>query len=77
MKKKGARGSVDVWPLERDAPKQPSRIVEASPAAYKEKGRFEQPDRSKEQAWPHPVVSGGKFYVRDQDTLICFDVKAK
>jgi outer membrane protein assembly factor BamB len=52
-------------------------LVEASPVGYKEKGRFAQPDRSDKQAWAYPVVAGGKLYLRDQDTLLCYDVKAK
>lgn len=52
-------------------------LVEATPAAYKETGRFDQPERSRERAWPHPVVVGGRLYVRDQDNLFCYDVKAK
>jgi outer membrane protein assembly factor BamB len=52
-------------------------LADASPAGYKEKGRFEQPDRSKEFAWAHPIVFGGKLYIRDQDVLLCYDVKAK
>ncbi|MBV8881049.1 MAG: PQQ-like beta-propeller repeat protein [Planctomycetaceae bacterium] len=52
-------------------------LVEASPEGYKEHGRFDQPERSKKNSWPHPVVSGGKLYLRDQDVLLCYDVKAK
>ena len=52
-------------------------LVEANPARFVEKGRFEQPDRSTEPAWPHPVIAGGKLYLRDQDVLLCYDVKAK
>ncbi len=52
-------------------------LVEATPEGYKEKGRFDQPDRSEKKSWPHPVVFGGKLYIRDQDVLLCFDVKAK
>jgi len=52
-------------------------LVEASPAGYKEHGRFDQPERSKSNSWPHPVVAGGKLYIRDQDVLLCFDLKAK
>jgi len=52
-------------------------LVEAVPAGYSEKGRFEQPDRAKEMAWPHPVISYGKLYIRDQDNLFCYDVKAR
>jgi hypothetical protein len=49
--------------------------VEATPRAYVEKGRFQQPDRSHENAWPHPVVAGGRLYLRDQDLLLAYDVK--
>ena len=52
-------------------------LVAASPEGYKEHGRFDQPDRSKKNAWPHPVIIGGKLYLRDQDVLLCYDVKAK
>lgn len=52
-------------------------LLEASPAGYKETGRFDPPDRSGKQNWAHPVVSGGKLYLRDQDLLLCYDVKAK
>ncbi|PWU15473.1 MAG: polyvinylalcohol dehydrogenase [Verrucomicrobia bacterium] len=52
-------------------------LIEASPAGYKEHGRFEQPDRSQQKAWPHPVIANGKLYLRDQDTLLCYDVKGK
>jgi hypothetical protein len=27
-------------------------------------------------AWAHPVIANGKLYVRDQDVLLCYDVKA-
>ena len=52
-------------------------LVEASPNGYKETGRLAQPERSKDKAWPHPVVAGDKLYLRDQDLLFCYDVKAK
>ncbi len=52
-------------------------IIEASPAGWKEHGRFDQPDRSEKNSWAHPVVSDGKLYIRDQDMLLSFDVKAK
>jgi hypothetical protein len=40
-------------------------------------GTFKQPDRSKANAWSHPVIVHGKMYLRDQDVLLCYDVKAK
>jgi outer membrane protein assembly factor BamB len=52
-------------------------LVEATPAGYKERGRFDQPDRSKWPAWPHPVIAHGKLYLRDDDVLLCYDVTEK
>lgn len=53
----------------------PVALVEANPAQYVEKSRFEQPDRSTHNAWPHPVIANGRLYLRDQDVLLCYDVK--
>ena len=50
-------------------------LVEPSREEYIERGRFEQPDRTRQPAWTHPVVANGKLYIRDQDTLYCYDVK--
>jgi hypothetical protein len=52
-------------------------LIEASPQGYVEHGRFQQPNRSSEHSWPHPVIAGAKLYLRDQDILLCYDVKAK
>lgn len=52
-------------------------LIEPSRERYLERGRFEQPDRSKEPAWPHPVIANGKLYLRDQDVLLCYDVRAR
>lgn len=51
-------------------------LVEATPAGYREKGRFE----IRDQGWPswaHPVVSGGRLYLRNQGTLASYDVGAR
>jgi outer membrane protein assembly factor BamB len=52
-------------------------LFEPNRERYVERGRFQQPDRSRDQAWTHPVIANGKLYVRDQDLLLCYDVKAK
>ena len=52
-------------------------LVEPSSDGYKEQGRIKQPDRSKTQAWPHPVVANGGLYLRDQGVLLCYDVATK
>jgi glucose dehydrogenase len=52
-------------------------LVEASPKGYREKGRFRQPKRSRFPTFAHPVVTGGRLYLRDADLLFCYDVQAK
>ena len=51
-------------------------LVEATPAGYREKGRFRIQQGSL-PTWTHPVVVGGRLYLRDQDTIYAFDVKQK
>ena len=51
-------------------------LAEASPTGYREKGRF----RIADQGWPswaHPVVSGGRLYIRNQGTLSSYDIRAR
>jgi outer membrane protein assembly factor BamB len=52
-------------------------LIEPSREQYIERGRFEQPDRTQLPAWSHPAIANGKLYLRDQDMLLCYDVKAK
>jgi outer membrane protein assembly factor BamB len=57
-------------------------LIEASPRGWSEKSRFKlepQTTQRKRQGriWTHPVISNGKLYLRDQELLFCFDVKAK
>jgi outer membrane protein assembly factor BamB len=56
-------------------------LVEATPEAYREKGRFTPPDRPTERgqpagrSWAYPVVANGRLYIRDLTSLWCYDVK--
>ena len=51
-------------------------LAEASPTAYREKGRFRTTDQGF-PSWAHPVVSGGQLYIRDQGTLAAYDVRRR
>ena len=51
-------------------------LAEATSAGYREKGRFGIPDKGL-PSWAHPVVSDGRLYVRNQDTLLVYDIKAR
>ncbi len=50
-------------------------LVEATPEEYREHGSFRIPDVSK-PSWPHPVIAGGHLYLREQNSLFCYDVRA-
>ncbi len=52
-------------------------LIDATPEGYRERGRFDQPDLSGNNTWPHPVVANGRLYIRDQALLLCYDVKAR
>ena len=51
-------------------------LAEATPTGYVEKGTFTINDLGK-PTWAHPVVAGGKLYIRNQNMLTAYDVKGK
>ena len=51
-------------------------LVEATPEEYREHGRFKISAHGR-PSWAHPIVSGGKLYLRDQESLTAYEVKAK
>jgi outer membrane protein assembly factor BamB len=50
-------------------------LATCSPAGLEMKGTFRV--AGKGPSWAHPVVTGGRLYLRYDDNLYCFDVKAK
>lgn len=50
-------------------------LVEASPEEFRVKGRF-RPPTGAGPAWAHPVIHKGKLYLRHDDLLCCFDLRA-
>lgn len=57
-------------------------LIEASPEGWKEHGRFTLDPQTELRTpdgriWTHPVISGGRLFLRDQDLIYCYDVKAK
>lgn len=51
-------------------------LADATPAGYQERGRFSLKTGSL-PTWTHPVVSNGRLYLRDQDAIYAYDVRAK
>lgn len=54
-------------------------LIEATPEKYNLRGSFKLPQRptATGTAWPYPVISDGRLYLRHADVLFCYDVKAK
>ena len=50
-------------------------LAVATSEGYFETGRFEIPDKGL-PSWAHPVISDGRLYVRNQDVLKVYDIKA-
>jgi outer membrane protein assembly factor BamB len=49
-------------------------LAEATPAGYREKGRF----RISDQGWPawaHPAVSNGRLYIRNQAVITAYNLR--
>ena len=51
-------------------------LIEASADKYTPKGQFKLAS-IKGKSWPHPVIANGKLYLRDQDVVMVYDIKAK
>jgi outer membrane protein assembly factor BamB len=53
-------------------------LIDATPDGYHLISTFDQPDRDKKyKAWPHPAIANGHLYLRDQDVLLCYDIRQK
>ena len=56
-------------------------LIDASPEGWNERGRFTiEPQtelrKPSGRIWTHPVIVDGRLYLRDQELLFCYDVKA-
>ncbi|MDB5339021.1 MAG: outer rane biosis protein BamB [Planctomycetaceae bacterium] len=52
-------------------------LAKASPEDYVEVGSFKVPGSGERPSWSHPVIANGKMYLREQDVINCYDIKAK
>ncbi len=57
-------------------------LIAASTDGWQEHGRFTLDPQTefrkpKGRIWVHPVIADGRLYLRDQDLLFCFDIRAK
>lgn len=52
-------------------------LAKASPEDYIEVGSFKVPGSGERPSWSHPVIANGKLYLREQDVINCYDIKAR
>ena len=76
---KGCLTCVDGMFLALDEKSGEVVMFEASDVRWKEHGRFQLGPLSEKRSrrggiWTHPVVSGGKLYLKDQENLFCYDI---
>lgn len=50
-------------------------LAEARPERYVEKGSFPIPDAAP-FSWSHPVIANGRLYLREQNHLLAYDIRA-
>jgi hypothetical protein len=56
-------------------------LIEASKEGWKEHGRFKIPketkaNRKQGKIWTHPVVADGHLFLRDNELIFCYDLRA-
>ncbi len=49
-------------------------LIAADPKECKVIGTFNIPE-GKRPSWSHPVIAGGRLYLRDKDRLLCYDIR--
>ncbi len=52
-------------------------LVKADPEQFTLVSSFKLPQPSGKPSWPHPAIANGKLFIRDQDKLHCFELKAR
>ena len=53
------------------------KLVKATPEEYIEVSAFEVPEGGSGMHWAHPIVCGGRLYVRHGDKLFAYDIRGK
>jgi outer membrane protein assembly factor BamB len=48
-------------------------LIDTNTSKYELISQFKLPTHNGE-SWPHPVIAGGRLFVRDQDELFCYDL---
>jgi outer membrane protein assembly factor BamB len=50
-------------------------LAKADATGYRECGSFQIPGSGEWPSWSHPSIADGKLYLREQDSLLCYDLR--
>lgn len=50
-------------------------LAKASPDGYEETGSFKAAHSGERPSWGHPVILDGKLYLRENDYIVCYELK--
>jgi outer membrane protein assembly factor BamB len=53
------------------------KLVKASPDQFEKTGEFKVPSGGKGPYWAHPVICGGRLYLRHEDAVFAYDISEK
>ena len=49
-------------------------LAKADPKEYVEVGSFKTPHSGERPSWSHPVIVNGKLFIREQDSILCYNI---
>lgn len=50
-------------------------LAKADSADFFEVGSFSAPGSGERPSWSHPVIYDGKLYLRENNTVLCYDIR--
>ena len=50
-------------------------LAKAEPQDYVEVGSFTVPGSGERPSWAHPVIADGRLYLRENNMLLCYDIR--
>jgi len=52
-------------------------LAKADPTSYQEVSSFTPPNATERSSWAHPVIVDGMLFLREQDAVLCYDIRDK
>jgi outer membrane protein assembly factor BamB len=52
-------------------------LAKLDPSEYTEVSSFQVPGSGDRPSWSHPVIDGGRLYLREGDEILCYDIRKK